>query len=354
MGSNNPPDNAVAGPLSVAAGSSDVQPVDVQPRQPRNMRGLLRFAMEATKAEDAPGNANLGAMDEERQQFLAEALASVTVDLGEVLRNSIEVLTNTQRMQGIKPDEPLPPDVERAFTNLLDIVDDMDLANDVYRLGGFAIFPICLGSQNVSVRMYANRMLGELSQNNPFCQQKVLECGILEVLISLAQVECTEGLPKCLFALSCCCREYEPACNQLVERGGCGVLAQVLTSNKPAIRTKAAFFVRYLCLNHRAAKEEFIKLNIVKKIATQIEAGQDESTEHLLGILQALLDGSDKSVLEQFQDPEIGLQKILQNHLKHPELVDDTYMEEKAYCAELLEKAFKNPPRDSVEDEADR
>lgn len=36
-----------------------------QPRQPHNIQGLLRFAMEATKAEDAPEESELGPMDEE-------------------------------------------------------------------------------------------------------------------------------------------------------------------------------------------------------------------------------------------------------------------------------------------------
>lgn len=36
-----------------------------QPRQPSNLQGLLRFAMEATKAEDAPGESSFMPLDEE-------------------------------------------------------------------------------------------------------------------------------------------------------------------------------------------------------------------------------------------------------------------------------------------------
>lgn len=36
-----------------------------QPRQPTSLQGLLRFAMEATRAEDAPHNADFQPMDDE-------------------------------------------------------------------------------------------------------------------------------------------------------------------------------------------------------------------------------------------------------------------------------------------------
>lgn len=36
-----------------------------QPRQPRNLQGLLRFCTELTKSEDAPHESQFGPMDEE-------------------------------------------------------------------------------------------------------------------------------------------------------------------------------------------------------------------------------------------------------------------------------------------------
>lgn len=71
---------------SSTQGSSDARPMilgaaenvdqnseyDVLPNQPRparDMKGLLRFAMEATAMEDAPGNSNLQPMNEEVTRF---------------------------------------------------------------------------------------------------------------------------------------------------------------------------------------------------------------------------------------------------------------------------------------------
>lgn len=344
--------NSVAGALtfpSEGAGSS--QAMSLQPRQPRNLQGLLRFAMEATKAEDAPGNSHFSPMDEERRRFLAEAMASITVDLTEVLKNSIEVLTNTIRMQSIQLGEPLPDEVEKAFTVLLDVVDDIDIANDFFKMGGFAMFPICYGSGNDQVRAYASRVLAEICQNNPFCQTKALEFGLVKILINLSQSERGDPLAKCVYAMSCCCRDFEAACRELISQGGCEILAHLLQAPESAVRTKAAFFVRYLCRHHNDTKERFIENNVIETIAAEINNCHDQATEHLLDVLLALLDGSDPSTIPQFTSSTIGLKTIIENHLRHPDLVDDSYYEEKEYCRELLAKLspFHTQNEDSLE-----
>lgn len=44
--------------------STENAEVPVQPKQPTSLHGLLRFAMDATKAEDAPHDSHLGPIDE--------------------------------------------------------------------------------------------------------------------------------------------------------------------------------------------------------------------------------------------------------------------------------------------------
>ncbi|CAG9126069.1 unnamed protein product [Plutella xylostella] len=170
MGSNQQDNqNQMAGSLTFP-GSSNVQAVSEQPRQPRNLQGLLRFAMEATKIEDATGESQIGPMDEERRKFLEEALKNLTVNVSEVLREAIKVLANTEVMHAIQLGQALPEEVQTAFDNLLDFTDNIDMAVDFYKMGGFSIFPVCYGSENEKVRARASSVLGELCQNNPFCQ----------------------------------------------------------------------------------------------------------------------------------------------------------------------------------------
>ncbi|XP_041972442.1 hsp70-binding protein 1-like [Aricia agestis] len=350
MSQNN--QNCIAGALTFP--SHNEVPTPSQPRQPRNLQGLLRFAMEATKAEDAPGNSELGPMDEQRRKFLEEALKSLTVNVAEILQNAIKVLSDTDKMKGIQLGEELPEDVDVAFTNLLEYIDDIDIANDFYKMGGFSIFPICYGSENEEVRSRANQTLAELCQNNPFCQARTLECGLLNVLLHLISSEQGSGLAKCILAISCACREFEPACRELISQGGCGALAQALRASHPAARTKAAFFIRYLCNHHPDAKEKFIELNIVRTIIEQVKSSRDETSEHLLGILLNLLETLEPAVLQQCTDPSLDLNNVLEAHLQHPDLSGDTYTEEKEYCQEILKIIQNFPAREVVNCEADR
>ncbi|KAL0868029.1 hypothetical protein ABMA27_008681 [Loxostege sticticalis] len=343
---NNP---IIAGAITYPSRSEqDAQPVPIQPRQPRNLQGLLRFAMEATKAEDAPGNSDFGPMDEERRKFLEEALKSLTVDVAEVLQNSIKVLTDQEKIKNIKQGDTLPADVVTSFSNLMEFIDDIDVANDFYKMGGFAIFPICYSCENEEVRANASWVLAELCQNNPFCQARSLECGLLNVLLSLAQTEQGTALAKCLYAISCSCREFEPACRALVAAGGCATLAQQLAASDLQARTKAAFFIRHLCQHRNDAKEQFISQNLVQTVTQQIKSGRDDTTEHLLSILLLLTEDLDPRVMAQCRDPRLGLKKVLEDLLAHED--------EKEYCQELLTRVFENCPQVEVlgDEEADR
>ncbi|KAM3955763.1 hsp70-binding protein 1 [Aphomia sociella] len=354
---SNSQNNQIAGALTYPTRSEDnMRSVPDQPRQPRNLQGLLRFAMEATKAEDAPGNSELGPMDEERRRFLEEALKSLTVSVAEVLQNSIKVLTDVERMRSIQFGEPLPNDVETAFNNLLEYIDDIDVANDFYKMGGFAIFPICHGSENDEVRARASTVLAETCQNNPFCQSRALECGLLNVLLHLVESERGNALAKCLYAISCMCREYAPAIRELASQRGGASLAALLGAPETAARARAAFLLRYLAQHDNQIKEQLIQENVVQTVAEQIRSSRDDTTEHLLGMLQALVEGLDPTVLQQCRDPHVNLKKILEDHLKHPDLEGDTYIEEKEYCQEILRQVFENCPPIEVLDEeiADR
>lgn len=77
------------------------------------------------------------------------------------------------------------------------------LVSDFYKLGGFAILPICLGSENDKIRSRASSILAELCQNNPFCQARALECGLFNVMLHLAPSEKGMALAKCISAISC-------------------------------------------------------------------------------------------------------------------------------------------------------
>lgn len=56
---------SIEGPRMQQNNPSNVEIAPNQPRQPRDLQGVLRFAMEATRAEDSPHESHYQPLDEE-------------------------------------------------------------------------------------------------------------------------------------------------------------------------------------------------------------------------------------------------------------------------------------------------
>lgn len=94
------------------------------PRQPRDMQGLLRFAIEGTSAED-PTTAT--SMSEERRRWLEEALRGLSVDVVAEISKSLNIL-NPDRVESPEED---PQEMEDALESVTDFVDSIDTANGI-------------------------------------------------------------------------------------------------------------------------------------------------------------------------------------------------------------------------------
>nr|CAI5838870.1 unnamed protein product [Callosobruchus analis] len=111
---------------SLATQEGDVQ----QPRQPASLQGLLRFCMEATKAEDAPHDSEFQAMDDERRKFLENALKAFTVDVVEELQRQINILKNVEQIKA----EDDPTRYADAIEKILEFIDNIDTANGKWNI----------------------------------------------------------------------------------------------------------------------------------------------------------------------------------------------------------------------------
>ena len=94
------------------------------PRQPRDMQGLLRFAIEGTSSED-PTTATPSTMSEERRRWLEEALRGLSVDVVAELAKSIDNLS-AERVESHEED---PQSMEEALDVIHDFADSIDTAN---------------------------------------------------------------------------------------------------------------------------------------------------------------------------------------------------------------------------------
>lgn len=78
------------------------------------------------------------------------------------------------------------------------------LVLDFHKIGGYEIFNPCFNSVHAQIRSNACNILAEISQNNPYCQDRALECGYVKPLLELVDTDVDQAVTiKAVYALSC-------------------------------------------------------------------------------------------------------------------------------------------------------
>lgn len=149
----------------------------------------------------------------------------MTVDVIEELLKSIRIV---QRANELSEDSD-PAECEAALDHIFEFVDNLDVANgkrflkffffitpfeqvknfpffflDFHKIGGFCVLKPCLDSVHSSLRWRGAELVAELCQNNPYCQNKVLEADVLPTLLSMVDTDINDTVKiKALYAVSC-------------------------------------------------------------------------------------------------------------------------------------------------------
>lgn len=332
---------SIEGPRPQDQNQSNAQPIPVQPRQPSNLPGLLRFAMEATRAEDAPHQSYAQPLDEERKKFLSEALASMTVNVIEELHKCVKTL---QKVVDLRTDDD-PSEYEAAIETISDFCDNADIANDFYKIGGFSIFGPCLNSPHSGIRWRIANLIAELSQNNPFCQEKVLEAGYMPILLSMVDTDPhDQARVKALYAVSCIVRGHAVALKHMEVNDGYSVLLRSIQSPVEKLQIKSAFLLSSLCNrdNLNDLKLTLIKMGLIEQVAGLLTMGNllPETKEQLLSVLGGLTNNEYFPALKECRRPELCLKLTLERHLQ--ESKSEESLEREDICKDLLDKIFSD------------
>ncbi|KAK5638136.1 hypothetical protein RI129_012431 [Pyrocoelia pectoralis] len=306
-----------------------------QPKQPTNLQGLLRFAMEATKAEDAPHQTHVGPLDEQRKKFLENALISMTVDVIKILQENIKILQNSDVLTESS-------DIAQhilALETILDYIDNTDVANDFHKIGGFAIFNPCLKCIKPEIRAGACDVIAELCQNNPYCQRMVLDAGLIPTLLKILATDSNNAVcVKALYAISCIIRQYTEGFHQFVQYEGLSVLFKTLQKNNDKLTTKTTFLLSSLCGSQPDLMSRLVFLEYVPLLISLLVSERKPSHEHILSLL-LLLASENHSAMMSCKDPKHNLQGILANYLKIISNKEEC-QEEESYCQQLMKLLF--------------
>lgn len=293
--------------------------------------------MDATRSEDAPNPSVYEEMDPERRRFLEEALRSMTIDVVDKLQHSMNILIDSNA-----PEE----EQVQAIESVTDFIENIDTANDFYKIGGFCILIPCLNSPYPSVRQCTAELIGELAQNNPFCQKHLLDMNILPKLIELLTDEPSVS-NTALHALSCIIRGFEPALKAFLDIGGVECLLSILESGQEKLVIKSTFLLSSLCIEDINLRDEIVNLEVVERLSKLIEpkSDYDTLTETVLSTLYVLTES--KEAVARCQDPQLKLYSKLSEIRKLGEDKDE-FQECIGYAEGIIQRCF------SVNEDTDR
>ena len=310
-----------------------------QPRPATNLQGLLRFAMEASDSQRTTSDTQFHPMDAERQEFLKQTISSLSCNVIEELQKAIKILSD---IVDVRPEDDTSQH-ESALEMIKDYVDNIDTANDFYKIGGFSIFGPCLNSPHSCIRWRAADVIAELAQNNPFCQERFLETGLFPILLNMIDTDPADTAKiKALYAVSCIVREHPISLEYMNINDGYSVLLRAMQSSVQKLQIKSAFLLSSLCNKEDAddLKLTLVNMGLIEQAAAFLAIPDllPEIRDQLLNILNGLTNNHFPPALKECQRPELCLQSTLERCIK--ELKQEESLDQIDVCCLVLSKVF--------------
>lgn len=90
-----------------------------------------------------------------------------------------------------------------ALETLKDWCEDLNFAIDFQKLNGYSLLANILNNENETIRSLACDLVGTCAQNNPHCQETLLDFKILPLMLYKLDKDVDDVKIKALFAISC-------------------------------------------------------------------------------------------------------------------------------------------------------
>lgn len=261
----------------------------------------------------------------------------MTVDVVKQLEQATRQLTSETTSE---------PEQVCAIDTIVDYVDNMDNANDFCKIGGLSIILPCLSSKYAKVRSGAASLVAELAQNNPYCQQQLLDASTLPKLIDLLSEPNTATYS--IHAISCMVRNYEPALAAFIDIGGLECLLGCLQkTDEEKLIIRSLFLLSAICSEFPPVRDELIKLKAVEQIIATLRptAEYDVRLETTLSALCLFTENPD--AVARCHDSELNFRETIEEILKvtkdKPECQETI-----EYCNTLKERVY-TAQRDSTD-----
>ncbi|XP_078436102.1 hsp70 nucleotide exchange factor fes1-like [Wolffia australiana] len=246
------------------------------------LEGLLKWSLAQT---DGTGSARN--LSEEERQWFMDAMQAQTVDVVKRMKE-ITLLMKTPedvlQAQGVTAS-----DIEGLLDELMEHVESIDMANDLHSIGGLVPLLGFLKNSDAGIRAKAAEVVTTIVQNNPKCQQLVIDSNGMDPLLSNFTSDPDIIVrTKALGTISSLIRNFKPGLVVFKLANGFAGLRDALGSDDVRFQRKA--------------------LNLTQYLLEESESGRDAATDLGLGRQMLHLAGShDADVREAALRALLGL-----------------------------------------------
>lgn len=182
-------------------------------------------------------------------------------------------------------------------------------------------------------------LIGELAQNNEFCQKHLLDLKVMPKLIELVSEDEPAVSNHALHAISCISRNYEPGMEEFISMGGLECLI-CLTENKESVKlvVKSLFLISAYAKESEKVRQQMVSLNAVEKIAATLECKGEYNT-HLEQSLAALVSLTEcPEAVKRCQNMNINLREKLDQIISSCKDKDECQVSEHIFFSKFYEK----------------
>ncbi|KAJ8645871.1 hypothetical protein MRB53_007619 [Persea americana] len=242
-------------------------------------------------------------------------------------------------------------DRHRALNELLILVESIDNANDLNKLGGLVAIIRELNSSEPEIRTTSAWILGKASQNNPLVQNQVLELGVgvLSKLLNMVKSNFTEEAIKALYAVSAVIRNNAHGQELFFAEAGDLMLQDIMSNSSVDVRLrrKSVFLVADLAecqpesSTNRAELPFFSNRLFLKSVVDLMASNDLDLQEKSLMAIRSLLQLASTEALV-FKD-FCGLDKALERMREQLEgLMEEDFQRDYARDMEVLRREVES------------
>uniref|UniRef100_A0A1B6ET86 Nucleotide exchange factor Fes1 domain-containing protein n=1 Tax=Cuerna arida TaxID=1464854 RepID=A0A1B6ET86_9HEMI len=305
--------------------------------QPKNLQELLRLStmLQSSYNEGDSGSSSRPSttISEDREDFLRNALANLSVDVISNLKEQLQILNEIT--DGNQPITNLER-YENTFERITDHVFNIDMANVFYQIGGMEVIVKLLRHPLGLIRWRAASIISECCQNNPYCKSRSLSDDLFSLLMNMALNNPDSNCQfKAISAISAIVGDNAEGINQFKKHNGLKIINHGLNSGNEKMIVKTAFLIMALCNTDPTMKDELIHTPIVENLLTLTRLTDTLFAEHLLSALLTLIRNNDAAI-KQCLRKELGLCDYLKQSISLTSN-DESFQDYVAHASELLQ-----------------